>query len=129
MAPFLMPPPACVAQAAATYSIPLRALIAVWVTEGGRQGTVSYNSNKTADYGPFQINTIWLRKFNRQFGITADQLANDVCMSARAAAYILRFEINAAGGDFWSGIGNYHSHTAALKARYEATVYHNSRRF
>ncbi|MBA5690543.1 lytic transglycosylase domain-containing protein [Rugamonas apoptosis] len=121
--------PACVAQAAADYSIPLRALIAIRMTEGGQTGTVSYNKNKTADYGPFQINTQWIRQFKRQYGITADQLTNDMCMSARAAAYILRFEINAAGGDFWSGIGHYHSHTAAPKAAYQAAVYRNSLKF
>ena len=125
-----MPPvPACVVQAAADYSIPLRALLAVWLTEGGRPGTVSYNENNTADHGPFQINTTWLKRLNLQFGLTADQLVNDVCMSGRAAAYILRYEINAANGDFWSGVGHYHSHTKQYKARYIAAVYRNSRRF
>lgn len=125
----MLPVPACVVQAAADYSIPLRALLAVWLTEGGRPGTVSYNTNRTVDHGPFQINTTWLRQLNRQYGLTADQLVNDVCMSAKTAAYILRFEINAARGDFWSGVGHYHSHTEAYKTRYIKAVYNNSRRF
>jgi hypothetical protein len=127
----LPPPsvPACVMQAAADYTLPPRALLAVWVTEGGKPGTVSRNRNGTADHGPFQINSTWVNRLSAQYGVTADILIHDLCWSARAAAYILRYEINAAGGSFWDGIGHYHSRTPALKRGYIARVYRNSWRF
>ena len=54
--------PACVYQASQEYSLPPRGLIALWLTEGGRQGTQSKNKNGTIDYGPMQINTVWLKR-------------------------------------------------------------------
>ncbi|MES2264666.1 MAG: lytic transglycosylase domain-containing protein [Pseudomonadota bacterium] len=128
MMPAAIPPsvPACVVQAATDYSLPLRALLAVGLTEGGHAGTVSRNRNGTSDHGPFQINTTWVTLLQAQFGVTAEQLTHDLCWSARAAAYILRYEINAANGSFWDGIGHYHSHTPSIKAGYIERVYKNS---
>lgn len=130
--PVALPPPdvpACFMQAAADYALPPRALPAIWATEGGKSGTVSRNRNGTADHGPFQINTLWVKRLHTLFGISIELLTHDLCWSARAAAYILRHEINAAGGSFWDGVGHYHSRTPALKAGYIARVYRNSARF
>lgn len=121
--------PACVTQAAQDYSLPVRGLLAVWLTEGGVPGTISQNRNGTADYGPMQINTIWANKLEEDFGITKEMLTDDFCMSIRAGAYILRYEINLAGGSFWDGVGHYHSRTPHHKNRYINTVYRNSQRF
>ncbi|WP_241136773.1 lytic transglycosylase domain-containing protein [Achromobacter insuavis] len=121
--------PTCVAQAAADYSLPLRGLIALWLTEGGRVGTVSKNTNKTSDFGPMQVNTVWARRLARDFGVTEEHLTNDFCMSIRAGAYILRYEINMAGGDFWEGVGHYHSRTPKFKYPYIQRVYQNSLKF
>ena len=121
--------PACVTQAAEDYSLPVRGLLAVWLTEGGVPGTISQNTNGTADYGPMQINTIWAKKLEKDFGITREMLTDDFCMSIRAGAYILRYEINQAGGSFWDGVGHYHSRTPHHKNRYIDTVYRNSQRF
>lgn len=121
--------PQCVEQAARDYSLPLRGLIAVWLTEGGRIGTESKNKNKTIDYGPMQINTVWAKKLEKEFGVTAKMLTEDFCMSIRAGAYILRYEINQAGGNFWDGVGHYHSRTPQFKYPYIQRVYKNSLRF
>lgn len=128
--PVDMPPmPACMAQAAADYSLPLRALVAVWLTEGGRVGTESKNKNGTTDYGPFQINSVWVKRLQTDFGITQQMLTHDFCLSARAGAYILRYEINMANGSFWDGVGHYHSRTPRLKFAYIERVYKNSLKF
>lgn len=121
--------PACVREAAEDYSLPLRGLIALWLTEGGKTGMQNSNTNKTVDHGPMQINTVWTNKLSKDFGVTSDMLTNDFCWSMRAAAYILRYEINLAGGDFWEGVGHYHSRTPELKAGYISRVYMNSTRF
>lgn len=118
--------PPCLVRAANDYAIPVRAMLAVLRTEGGRPGTVRTNSNGTADHGPFQINTIWIRRLTAQFGVTPHMLTHDFCWSARAAAYILRYEINRAGGSFWDGVGHYHSRTPSFKKRYVKAVYRNS---
>lgn len=121
--------PACVVQAANDYSLPVRGLLAVWLTEGGRPGTVSKNTNGTADYGPMQINTIWAKRLETQFGVTRDMITDDFCWSVRAGAYILRYEINQAGGSFWDGVGHYHSRTPQYKYQYIQRVYLNSLKF
>lgn len=121
--------PPCMAQAAADYSLPLRSLVAIMLTEGGKPGTLSKNENGTVDHGPFQINTVWARRLESQFGVTAAMLTHDFCWSARAAAYIVRYEINLANGSFWDGIGHYHSRTRHFKDAYIQRVYRNSLRF
>jgi len=132
MFPALIDPsqtPVCVVAAARDYSLPLRALLSIQLTEGGRPGTLSKNTNGSVDHGPFQINTIWARRLAHDFGVTPAMLTNDLCWSARAGAYILRHEINRANGDFWEGVGHYHSHTEKLKQAYIAAVYRNSLKF
>lgn len=121
--------PTCVVQAAVDYSLPLRGLIAVWLTEGGKVGTESKNKNGTIDYGPMQINTVWARRLQADFGVTQQMITNDFCWSIRAGAYILRYEINQADGRFWDGVGHYHSRTPKYKVRYIKRVYKNSLRF
>lgn len=117
--------PACVITAAERYHIPLRAMIGVLRTEGGKVGQRVGNTNLTDDHGPFQINTVWVNELE-PFGYSNDVLTNNYCASAMAAAYILRYEINLADGDFWVGVGNYHSRTPEHHNRYVLKVYENS---
>ncbi len=77
------PVPVCMVEAARDYSIPLRGLISVWLTEGGKLGTLSPNKNGTIDHGPFQINTVWTDYLAKNFGVTKEVLTNDFCWSAR----------------------------------------------
>lgn len=121
--------PHCVIQASTDYSIPVRLILAVQKTEGGRVGMKNKNKNGTFDYGVMQINTIWLNKLKNQFKIDENMLMNNYCLSVRTAAYILRYEINLENGNFWSGVGHYHSRTKHLKMAYIARVYKNSLSF
>lgn len=124
----IFPPdlPACVITAAKRYEIPLPAMLGVLRTEGGKAGQRVKNTNGTDDHGPFQINTIWVQELEA-FGYTSEILTNNYCASAMAAAYIMRYEINLADGDFWKGIGNYHSRTPRHHNRYVKKVYENSK--
>ncbi|WP_054913740.1 lytic transglycosylase domain-containing protein [Pseudomonas sp. NBRC 111127] len=122
--------PACMVQAARDYSLPLRGLIAVWLTESGSgEPLKSLNKNGTVDHGPFQINTAWANRLQSEFGVAPELITSDFCWAARAGAYILRYEINQAGGSFWDGVGHYHSRTPKFKYPYIQRVYNNSLRF
>jgi hypothetical protein len=110
----------CMVTAAQRYAIPLAVFRAVVDTEGGRDGLKKRNQNGSFDLGRAQINTIHLPELAK-YGVSETQLIRDACVNLHVAAYRLRFEINRAG-DFWRGVGNYHSRTPALNAAYQARV-------
>ncbi|WP_238446864.1 lytic transglycosylase domain-containing protein [Azohydromonas australica] len=100
-------PPACVLQAAADYSVPARALLAL------KLALLPGETSSAAELAsaPIPVNASWQRHLARTTGLHADVVKTDLCWSARVAAYVLRYEINQAGGDFWSGVGRYPSST------------------
>lgn len=110
----------CVVGAAARYAIPLSVFQAVLRTEGGWVGLKKRNTNGSFDMGPAQINTIHLPEL-RKYGITESALINDACTNLHVAAFRIRSEINRAG-DFWRGVGNYHSRTPKYHQVYLAKV-------
>lgn len=110
-------PFSCVQTAARDYAIPEAVLYGVRLTENGSIGQYSVNSDGSKDYGITQINDDWAQLFAKKYQITVEQLMNDGCLSYRASAYIIRYEINRVG-DFWKGVGNYHSRTPSLNRRY-----------
>lgn len=86
-------------------------------------GQSRLNRNGTYDHGTFQINDSWIARLYPRFGVTAEMVRDNRCIAARVAGYILRYEINRAQGDFWLGVGRYHSHTPALLVSYISRVY------
>lgn len=115
-------PAACVFQAAADYQLPPAVLYAIRKVEGGAVGQSNPNTNGTRDYGPMQINTVWIKRFHRNEGLSAEQVASEPCIAVRSAAYVLRFELNQVGQDFWRGVGNYHSRTPQYHLAYRQKV-------
>jgi soluble lytic murein transglycosylase-like protein len=90
----------CLMQAAADYAIPARALLALNVAL-----TKHAESGVTTPRPPFPISRAWRVALARDQPLFTEQrLTCDVCWSGRAAAYILRYEINLAQGDFWQGV-------------------------
>jgi hypothetical protein len=117
--------PACVVRAAQREHVPLRALVGLMAVEGGRVGAIHYNPNGSIDYGVMQINSAWLKRLAR-FHVTPSRLTYDGCANVLVGAWVLRHYWNEAGGGrntIWEAIGLYHSHTPALKRRYEWQVY------
>lgn len=114
---------ACVDAAAVAYQIPGTVFRAVLRTEGGWVGLKKRNSNGSYDMGPAQINTIHLPELAKS-GITEAMLVGDACVNVYVAAYRLRVEIERAG-DFWRGVGNYHSRTPTYHQRYLQRVMKN----
>lgn len=111
---------ACTASAAQRYHLPAEVLRAVVATEGGWDGLKKRNRNGSYDLGVAQINTIHLAELAR-YGVSEQQLVHDACVNVHVAAYRLRFEINRAG-EFWRGVGNYHSRTPERSRAYQGRV-------
>lgn len=128
--PMLFPPnePAafhqCVIEAEQKYQVPACILEAVHQVESSgtlEPGLVRRNTNGTSDYGVTQINTVWTDYFQKNFGITSADFANNACLAVNGSAYIIRHEINASG-DFWTAVGRYHSRTPEKLYRYAVKV-------
>ncbi|BBB15816.1 Soluble lytic murein transglycosylase and related regulatory proteins [Candidatus Rickettsiella viridis] len=110
----------CINQAAVTYHVPAKLILSILAIEGGRVGLASSNKNGSFDYGPMQINSIWLAKI-QQYGYTQQQLQYDPCANVMVGTWILSQNI-ANASTTWRGIGGYHSHTTALNYRYQKKV-------
>ncbi|MDF2867743.1 MAG: trbN, partial [Gammaproteobacteria bacterium] len=78
----------CINQAAISYYVPAALIISVLRTEGGRNGMAKSNKNGTFDYGPMQINTLWLDKI-KSFGYTAHDLQFNPCKNVEVGTWIL----------------------------------------
>lgn len=118
-------PVECINQAAVTYYVPAQVIISVLHTEGGKVGMASPNKNGTYDYGPMQINSIWLPKI-APYGYTRAQIQYDPCINVMVGAWILSNKITEtladAGGGYWKGVAGYHSRTPNLNERYKTKV-------
>lgn len=122
----------CVRVASRVNGVPPAVLLMLLQVEGGRLGEVSGNRNGTVDIGPFQVNEIWLPAVAQHWGMTADEafaiLRDNFCGNADAAAWILRSALADAHGDFWEGVGRYHSTRSDLQAAYLRRVLAAARR-
>ena len=112
----------CIETAARVHRLPPAVLLILLQVEDGRLGRVSDNSNATVDIGPMQVNEIWLPKVAAHWGASVPEtfvtLRDSLCANLEGGAWILRQGIDEAGGDFWQGVGFYHSHSPAQKADY-----------
>jgi len=111
----------CINQAALTYNVPAKLILSILAVEGGQVGTASPNKNGTYDYGPMQINTLWLDKIKR-YGYSKEQIQYDPCANVMVGAWILSQNI-ADSTDLWRGIGGYHSYNPALNRQYQNKVW------
>jgi hypothetical protein len=117
----------CLIEAAQRYDVPTDVLVLIYLNEGGTLGKASRNSNGTYDLGPFQVNDTWLPRLARHWDVPRPLaralLLGQFCANADAAAWILRLNLNDAGGDVWEAVGLYHSATPDLKRNYLTRVY------
>jgi soluble lytic murein transglycosylase-like protein len=113
----------CINKAAVTYKLPPELIIAVLRTENGRKDMARPNKNGTFDYGPMQINTIWLSQI-QQYGYTKDMILHNPCLNVWVGTWILAQEV-AANPNFWRGVGSYHSRTQSKNVPYQYKVWQN----
>lgn len=111
----------CIIETAHRFNLPILLLHTILKVEGGEVGKVNYNTNDTYDIGPMQINSIWLKEFMPY--VTPTQILYNGCVNVQIGAWILRSNINKAQGNFWKGVGNYHSGTPHLHRKYQEKVY------
>lgn len=122
----------CLTQAAKTYDLPPEILITIRTVEAGRSGQMSKNPNGTYDIGPMQINSHWLDKLAERYQTTPevikDKLLHNDCFNIHIGAWVLRREIDEAGGNFWRGVAHYHSRSRLYGYRYLYLVSTTARR-
>lgn len=121
--------PACFHQEAKRQGLEPIKLLSILMTEKGRVGQFVRNTNGSYDIGPMQINTIHLPEIARHTRLSTEAvaaaLAYDGCFNVSVAAWMLRKRTNEVGGDFWYGIGRYHSKTPEHRNRYILRVHKN----
>jgi hypothetical protein len=120
-------PVECINEAALTYFVPAQVIISVLETEGGRVGMANKNTNGTYDYGPMQVNSIWLPKI-APYGYTKEQLQYDACANVMVGTWILSNKIAETVNkkdSYWKGVAGYHSRTPHLNERYQAKILTN----
>ncbi len=116
----------CINAAARLYRLPPAVLVILLNVEGGSLDAVSQNTNDTVDIGPMQVNQIWLPQVAAHWHATVSRayraLRDNFCANIEAGAWILRQGLDEAHGDFWEGVGYYHSHAPEHKATYLRAV-------
>jgi hypothetical protein len=84
------------------------------------------NTNGTVDIGPMQVNDIWVPKVAAHWRTDVKSayraLRDNFCANVEAGAWILRMGLDEAHGDFWEGVGIYHSHDPDHKLTYLSSV-------
>ena len=122
----------CIEAAADAHGLPSTMLVILLHVEGGRLGRVSDNTNATVDIGPMQVNQIWLPKLAARWGVSIPEtftaLRDSFCANLEGGAWILRQALDEARGDFWQGVGFYHSHSPEHKANYLRKVLRHAQR-
>lgn len=112
--------------AATTYGLPETALYALRHKEGGTVGMVSKNRNGTVDYGPFQVNSLWVKTFTAAWdtgsdALTVSLLRDSDCANTFAAAWILRQHLTETRS-LTKAIAHYHSRTPTRGQPYRDDV-------
>lgn len=110
----------CINKSAIQYHVPAMLIISVLRMENGHVGDAIPNKNGTFDYGPMQINSIWLKEIKR-YGYTRETIQYDPCANVAVGAWLLSRAI-ADDKTLWKGVGNYHSHTDDKNMLYRSKV-------
>ena len=112
----------CLRAAGTVYRLPVAVEVILLNVEGGSLGAVTQNTNGTVDIGPMQVNTVWVPVIARHWrtvpAAAYAALRDNFCANVEAGSWILRQAIDEAHGDFWEGVGFYHSHDPGYKADY-----------
>jgi hypothetical protein len=116
----------CIYAAASLYHEPPAVLLILLNVEGGTLGAVSHNTNGTVDIGPMQVNQLWIPKLVDHWQADPQStylaLRDNFCANVEAGAWILRQGLDKAHGDFWGGVGYYHSYDPVYQDTYLRSV-------
>lgn len=111
----------CIDEAAARHEIDASLMRAIAYFESGMNPKALHqNANGTVDIGLMQINSVHLPELAK-YGIDRATL-EDACVNAEVGAAMLHQRI-AQFGATWLAVGEYHSHTATLRATYAKSIH------
>lgn len=116
----------CIREASQNFNIPLRVLLGVLAVEDAEVGDAYRNPNGTVDYGPMQINSIWLDELKDQFSFTPSILTYDGCANVWGGSWILRRKIKPLDPEtdtIWTAVKRYHSYTPRHQNDYVQSVW------
>jgi hypothetical protein len=123
---------ACIESAASIYRLPVAVVVILLSVEGGSLGRISQNTNQTVDIGPMQVNSIWVPAVAKHWRASPSDayaaLRDNFCANVEAGTWILHQAMDEAHGDFWEGVGFYHSHDPGYRADYLRKVLHQTLR-
>jgi soluble lytic murein transglycosylase-like protein len=91
-------------------------ILVVMEVERGRVGLESGNRDGSKDYGPMQINSLWLPRL-REHGIGEGLLRDHGCVNVAVGAWLLRWHLERTG-DPLKAIAGYHSRSEGRGGRY-----------
>jgi hypothetical protein len=106
--------------AAIFYKVPATLIVSILKKENGRNAQARKNKNGTFDYGPFQINSIWLKEI-APYGFTKEDIQYNPCINATVVTWIMAKSL-ATGKTIWHGVGNYHSRTPIYNQSYSSGI-------
>lgn len=110
----------CINRSAIVYHVPAKLILSVLKVEGGRNGMAKSNRNGSFDYGPMQVNSVWLKKI-KPFGYSSGDLQFNPCKNVEVGTWILS-KAMANNSLVLNGVGDYHSHQPQLNQNYSVNV-------
>lgn len=112
----------CSITAAIKYEIPANIMLAVAEKENGPVGKSVRHENGSVDVGAMQFNVNYIRHLEKEYGITANDVAQKGCYPYDLAAWRIRGHIHNDRGDIWTRASNYHSRTPSFNSIYRADL-------
>ena len=117
---------ACMLAVSQLYHLPPRVLPAIQMVEAGRPGSISSNTDGSADLGVMQVNTRWVPAvaagLKLPTRVVTKRLIEEPCFNIVSAGAILRLYLDEAHGDVVRAVGYYHSHTPEHSGPYQMRV-------
>ena len=111
----------CVDFASNEFRLDARIIYSIIKTQSNfNSKAININTNKSWDIGLMQINTIHQDEL-REHGMKLSDLLVP-CKNIIVGSWLLRRHIDAANGNVWQGVGDYHSLTPELSFQYALKV-------
>lgn len=123
----------CFDQASKRYQVDKSLLLAIAKTESDfDRHALNVNKDGSEDYGLMQINSWWLKRELKVFGITKTDLKNDYCMNINVGAWVLAQNFFSHGVN-WNSVGAYNAGFGkgkqALRDKYARKVFKHYKKF
>lgn len=113
----------CFHNSAIKYNVPVDLLIAIAQTESSMRTNAINDNGSTQDLGVMQINTSWIPKLSREFGLKKHHLY-EPCTNIDIGAWVLAHNF-VQFGYTWNAVGAYNAKTPSKRVVYVRKVANN----